>query len=144
MKDRMVFLERNCADPMLANAVLSAPAFLSGLTEGELASFGPNLNSACFHPRSSKRRSKWRRLCARLRSVGKERRPGLLPVAIPPSFPQFTTDFVQVALNATEPKQKRFARNFVHIPKIVRIIVPNEFESGSHLGAQNLDKAVDE
>jgi hypothetical protein len=33
----MVFLEQHGADPTLASAVLSAPAFLSGLTEGELA-----------------------------------------------------------------------------------------------------------
>jgi hypothetical protein len=37
MKDRMVFLERNGGNPALADAVLSAPPFLSGLTEGELS-----------------------------------------------------------------------------------------------------------
>jgi len=50
MKDRMVFLERNCADPMLANAVLSAPAFLSGLTEGELAFVRSKLEQRVLPP----------------------------------------------------------------------------------------------
>jgi len=36
MKERMVFLEQHGADPTLASAVLSAPAFLSDLTEREL------------------------------------------------------------------------------------------------------------
>ena len=36
-KERMSFLERHGADPTLANAVLSAPSFLSGLNEVELA-----------------------------------------------------------------------------------------------------------
>jgi hypothetical protein len=36
MKERMAFLEQHGADPTLASAVLSAPAFLSDLTEGEL------------------------------------------------------------------------------------------------------------
>ena len=36
VRERMVFLEQHGADPTLASAVLSAPAFLSDLTEGEL------------------------------------------------------------------------------------------------------------
>jgi hypothetical protein len=50
MKDRMVFLERHGADPALANAVLSAPAFLSGLTEGELAFVRSNLEQRALPP----------------------------------------------------------------------------------------------
>ena len=38
MKDgRMGFLEKNAADPMVAAAILTAPTFLSGLNDAELA-----------------------------------------------------------------------------------------------------------
>jgi hypothetical protein len=35
--DRMGFLEKNAADPIVASAILTAPLFLSGLSEPELA-----------------------------------------------------------------------------------------------------------
>jgi hypothetical protein len=50
MKDRMVFLERHGADSTLANAVLSAPAFLSGLTEVELAFVRSKLEQRALPP----------------------------------------------------------------------------------------------
>jgi hypothetical protein len=36
IKDRMTFLEQNGVDPVIASAVLTAPQFLSGLSEAEL------------------------------------------------------------------------------------------------------------
>lgn len=36
-KDRMAFLEKNAGDPVVASAILTAPSFLSGLNDGELA-----------------------------------------------------------------------------------------------------------
>ena len=35
--DRMGFLEKNAADPVLASAIFTAPPFLSGLNDAELA-----------------------------------------------------------------------------------------------------------
>jgi len=46
----MVFLERHGADPTLANAVLSAPAFLTGLTKVELAFVRSKLEQRALPP----------------------------------------------------------------------------------------------
>lgn len=50
VKDRMMFLERHAADPTLSNAILSVPAFLSGLTEVELAFVRSKLEQRTLPP----------------------------------------------------------------------------------------------
>jgi hypothetical protein len=58
LKERVQWLERNAGDPVIASALLTAPPFLSGLTEPELALVRGKIEKLALSPEMIEVRAK--------------------------------------------------------------------------------------
>jgi hypothetical protein len=73
MKNRMSFLEAHASEPTVASAILTAPIFLSGLSDAEVAMVRLKVEQH-IAPEIIEARMRPQRPCRRSRKAGSERR----------------------------------------------------------------------